>query len=271
MREDLKVAWRSATINASNFHVLHYRDVDGMLASAKNSGTHWLKFMLSNAIAHHFSVEPPTYSSGPSWDDIIGNPRVPPRYSELPRLTGTHTIPSRFISHQWVRSLLPYPPVVVLVRDIRNAMISNYVKWHGEGRYRDVSFSEYVRGDIAGKRFVADVWWYTFFHNRWGDVLATFPSQTMLVRYEDIQTDPANAIKSVARHFGIDLRPDSIAAGLKSGERSALRAQLDPDHNEKIVTDETVKNNTTFSDEDEIVLRSILGRHLRYDYGYDYF
>jgi hypothetical protein len=41
----------------SRFHLLHYGGkVDGFLISGHNCGTHWLRFMLSAAIAHRLGL-----------------------------------------------------------------------------------------------------------------------------------------------------------------------------------------------------------------------
>ncbi|HEX7776446.1 MAG TPA: sulfotransferase domain-containing protein [Parvibaculum sp.] len=269
--QDLRAALQDLAIDASNFHVLHHRHVDGMLVTAKNSGTHWLKFMLGHAIAHDFGVPAPAHSSGAAADDIIGNPKVPPRHPHLPRLTSTHTIPSALVASKLVRRILPCPPAVVLVRDIRTAMISNYVKWRGTVRHGDAAFADYVRGDVTGRRFVADAWWYTRFLNRWGDIAMAFPAETLIVRYEDIQAAPAEAMRLIAGHFGIDLSAAAVAAGLQIAGRETMRDRLDPAYDEAIVSDERKRATVSFSDEDTEVLRSILRRHLKYDYGYAYF
>lgn len=269
--EDIQAAFRTTRLDMSNFHLVHHRHVDGILASAKNSGTHWLKYMLSHAIANQYGVEPPEHSSGPAWDDIIGNPRVPPRYDHLPRITSTHTIPSRLITLPVARRMVTIPPVVVLVRDIREALISNYVKWQGLGHHGDATFAEFVRGDVSGKRYVADTWWYTRFHNHWGDIAAAFPSRVHIVRYEDLKRTPCETLGSVASHLGVPLSEASLNAGLKVGDRKTVRARLDPCGRGDIVRDAEKNTDTKFSPESTNILRHILSRHLKYDYGYDYF
>ena len=267
----MQAAFRTAKLDFGNFHLIHHRHVDGILASAKNSGTHWIKYMLSHAIANHYGVEPPAHSSGPAWDDIIGNPRVPPRYDHLPRITSTHTIPSRLITLPVARQLIGIPPVVILVRDIRDALVSNYVKWHGRGKHADASFTEFVQGDVTGKRYVADTWWYTRFHNHWGDIATAFPSRALIIRYEDLKRAPRETINTVAHHFGINLSEQSLDAGLKFSDRNAIRDNLHPEQDVVVVRNHDKKSNEEFSPESTEILRSILGRHLRYDYGYDYF
>ena len=269
--EDMRAAIRTTKLDLGNFHLVHHRHVDGILASAKNSGTHWLKYMLSHAIANQYGVEPPAHSSGPAWDDIIGNPRVPPRYDHLPRITSTHTIPSRIITLPIARRLMNIPPVVVLVRDIRDALISNYVKWHGRGAHGQASFNEFVQGDVQGKRYVADTWWYTRFHNHWRDIATAFPSRTLIVRYEDLKSTPRATLSAIANHFGVNLSEQSLDAGLKVSDRESIRDNLDPGETSVIVRGEDKAAIAEFSPESTKSLHTILGRHLRYDYGYNYF
>src|SRR5262249_19067620 len=138
----------------ANFFLLHYRHVDGFLITSKNSGTHWLKFMLSCAIAAEYDVQPPSHTSGREADKIIAHPKWP-RHAQLPWIGSSHTIPSMAFAWTWLTRLLPHPPVVVLVRDIEAAMRSHYLKWHYSG-----SIEEYVRGDPSGVRYRADLWWY---------------------------------------------------------------------------------------------------------------
>ncbi len=117
---------------------------------------------------------------------------------QLPRIGSSHTIPS--IAFAWYTRLLAHPPVVVLVRDIREAMLSNYVKWREQ---YDGSFAEYVEGDPLGRRHVADVWWYIHFFNRWGDVARARPQNTLIVRYEDLQDSPEYWLRQIAAHMKV--------------------------------------------------------------------
>ena len=69
----------------SRFHLLHYGDrVDGFLISGHNSGTHWLRFMLSAAIANRLDLPRPAYSSGPESDVYIGHARHRRRFPRRP-------------------------------------------------------------------------------------------------------------------------------------------------------------------------------------------
>ncbi|HYE43604.1 MAG TPA: sulfotransferase domain-containing protein [Caulobacteraceae bacterium] len=268
------VAWAKAPLDRqalrttlSNFHTLSYRNtVDGFLASAKNSGTHWVKFMLSNAMAAQWGKPAPARTTGEAADDFIGPAKARRRYPELPNIGRTHTIPSALLTPAPVRALFPLKPTVVLVRDIRQAMLSNYVKWRDD---YGVSLAEYVRGAPGGKRFIADVWWYVLFFNRWGD-MARAGAPVLVARYEDVQADPAGQIRRMADHWKLGLDDAAIAAGAAVSGREAMRALQDPNFQEVIIPKAEVRNQVAFSAEDEAFLDAVFVRYLRHDFGYGY-
>ena len=83
------------------------------------------------------------------------------------------------------------PKYLVLVRDLRASLASNYVKWRQ--RYA-VDFSTYVRGDVRGRAYNSDLWWTLRFLNAWGDAAARAPHNVMVLRYEDLQAATATEL-----------------------------------------------------------------------------
>ena len=67
----LQFLLRIVQADLSNFFLYQYRRVDAFLITGKNSGTHWLKFMLSCALARQYRVPPPNRSSGREADVLI--------------------------------------------------------------------------------------------------------------------------------------------------------------------------------------------------------
>lgn len=268
------VSWAKAQLDRqalrttlSNFHTLsHGKVVDGFLASAKNSGTHWVKFMLSNAMAAQWGKPPPARTTGEAADDFIGPAKTKRRYPDLPNIGRTHTIPSALLTGGIGKAVAPLKPTVVLVRDIRQAMLSNYVKWRDD---YGVSLSEYVRGAPEGKRYIADVWWYVLFFNRWGD-LAKHGAPVLVARYEDIQQDPAGQIRRMAEHWKLNLGEDAIAAGAAASGREKMRALQDPNFQEVIIPKAEDRARVAFSPEDLAFLDAVFARYLRHDFGYGY-
>lgn len=271
-REYLAVGWTNFIADTSNFHMLHYRHVDGFLVSAKNSGTHWLRFMLSHALAAQYDVEPPPRSTGSQADVLIGAAKRKRQYPELPHIALSHTIPSRAFSWGWVQTLFGVPPSVVLIRDIRKSLESIFVKWLIDRPDTDtLDFVAYVEGDPLQRHPPASTWWYVQFLNHWGDVAATFPRRTFILRYEDMEAAPGRSVAAVARHFGIELAPHAIAAAEAVSTKEVMRNHADPLDQQQIIPDEDARKRVLFTEREEEILRRILRRHLRYDFGYDWF
>lgn len=271
IEEDLATAWTKFRADTSNFHMLHYRDVDGFFISGKNSGTQWFTFMLSHAFAVQYGIEPPRYASGPGRDTIIG-PAKQNRLPGVPKIAVSHTIPSTLFASRLMHRLFEIPRCVVLVRDIPNVLESIYVKWMQdlpeEGR---PSLTDYVKGDPWQRGPHADVWWAIQFFNHWGRIVTAYPERHMVVRYMDAVDEPGEWVARVAAHYGIKLTPAAIDAAVAVSSREAVRAHLDPDFAPKAVSDDAIRASTKLSEEDRQILRRILTRHLRYDFGYDWF
>jgi hypothetical protein len=265
-REDFAFALQQLHGDVNHFHLLHYRKVDGFLVTAKNSGTHWLRHMLSHALAAHFDLPPPEKSSGEASDDFIGHPRRPPRWPGTPRIGSSHNIPSRLLASPALRRIAPQPPTVVLVRDLKEALLSFYVKWKDD---YGVTLAEFVHGDPSGKRFRGDVWWYVQFFNVWGEIARRFPEQTLVVRYEDLQADPAGVIARIGRHYGIGFGETALEKAVAVSGRDAVKSKLDAE-GQRVVSDTSRRAAIRYTAEDHAVLDAILDRRLKYDFGYGY-
>jgi hypothetical protein len=146
-------------------------------------------------------------------------------------------------------------------------MGSNYVKW--QQRY-GVSPSQYVRGDPSGQRYVADLWWYMHFFNRWGDVATAQPGKVLVVRYEDLLVAPEACLRRVLTHFGLWHGERAIAAALRYVHRDAIRARLDPSETELVMAPEGAGGVVCFAASDGAFVRAAMQRYLRCDFGYGY-
>ena len=264
-RQALDFAVKVARADLANFFMLHHRRLHGFMVTGKNSGTHWLKYMLSCALAHDWGVEAPAQTSGPEGDAIIGHPRWAPKYPDRPRIGSSHTIPSIAFALPVLRLPLRPKPTVVLVRDIRQAMLSNYLKWN-----YGVPMADYVQGDPNGKKYISDAWWYIHFFNRWGDLARAHPDRVLVVRYEDIQADPEFWLRRTAAHYGFSLSDAAIAAGLAFTGRDAIRQRLGSELDQRIVPDDERRAGMRMTEHDAAVLNDIFARHLRHDFGYGY-
>jgi hypothetical protein len=249
----------------SRFHLLHYCDrVDGFLISGHNSGTHWLRFMLSAAIAHRLDLPRPVFSSGPQSDVYIGHARHRRRFPEAPRIGSSHHMPSRLVALLGALGCVRLPPVVLLVRHIPDSLISYFFKWREAKQLgaldRYLSRAPQAQG--------VDLWWFIRFFNRWGLLRRIFPESVMVVRYEDVQRDPETWVRRIWGHWGVTLDDADIAAAMGVSSRAAVQAHLDPDYGEDVAPDPQAKIAVRYGEPDMALLEERLARHLRCDFGY---
>ena len=263
VRQQLGFHWHARRRGLGNFALFHTRHCHGQLLSMHQSGTHWLKFMLANALAYHYGTPPPVYNHA---NDIIGGPHDPIVYPQLPRLIASHTIPHPVLSFPAIHRLCRLPRYVVLVRDLRAALASNFVKW--QARYQ-VDFSEYVRGDVSGRRYNSDLWWALRFMNTWGDVIARVPARVVLVRYEDLQRDPLHELTRVAAHFTLDLPTTALAHGVAASDKVSMQARDDPARPAGAVRIGTAAE-PDYTEADQAFVTAVCRRCLRHPCGYDF-
>jgi hypothetical protein len=265
----IDLPFRLHCLNRSSFNLalMKYMNFDGFLVTGQHSGTHWIKWMLSHAIAHHYGVAPPKYINNASSNELIGHPKHPRPYPDLPRIASSHSIPPYVLQWQWMRRVRKPPPYAVVIRDVRDLLISNYEKWR---ETYAVPFNQYVAGDPRGKAYVCDVWWYVRFANRWGNIAQRHPLETLVLRYEDFRKDPMDGLRQLCQHFRLELTDADLEAGIAVGSKEIMTRHQDPNIDEKPVRPDG-QGDTRFSQDDFAVLGDILRRHLRHDFGYSYF
>lgn len=247
-----------------NFTLLKHRDCAGHLVSMHQSGTHWLKFMLATALARQYGVPGPQYNHA---NDIIGGPKDPVRYPVLPRLLSSHSIPHLSLRHAAMHRLFGLPRYVVLVRDLRASLVSNYDKWRT--RYA-CSFSTFLEGDPAGRRYNSDIWWCFRFLNGWNSVRAAVPARVLILRYEDLRADPHAGLARVAAHLDLNLAPVALELGVMAASKAAMAAREDPLRPPGAVNIEEKDPFAYFSTADRQRLTALCARYLEDGYGYDY-
>ena len=265
--DDIVFRIHCANRHSTNLSILKYCEFQGFLVTGQHSGTHWIKWMLSHALAHRYGVAPPRYHNNASSNALVGHPKHPRIHPRLPRIASSHSIAPYALEWAWLRAVRRPPPYVVVVRDVRDVMVSNYEKWRPD---YGVPFSRYVAGDPRGKAYVCDAWEYVRFLNRWGEVARRYPDETLVLRYEDFRRDPLASLRRLGRHFRLDLSDDDLMAGVAVGSKEFMMTRQDPDVAEKPVRPDGARG-ARFSPADLGTLHRILDRHLRHDFGYGYF
>ncbi|HUO22297.1 MAG TPA: sulfotransferase domain-containing protein [Caulobacteraceae bacterium] len=263
LSDAFRLAVRDVQSDLSSFHLLKYsRQVDGYLFSSKNSGTHWLRAMLSAAIAHKLGLDPPAYSNGPAADAFICHPKKPRQRPDAPKIGCSHTIPSRLTLIPLALGVGRLPPTVVLARSIPEALSSYYVKWGADGALG--TLSDFIRRPAPGEKRIDDLWWYVRFFNRWGWIAEKDPKAVLIVRYEQLQSDPADVIRRVWAHWGVRLSAADVAAGVEAGSRQSMTARMDPVWNEATVSDPQARAKGRLSPWDRAFLWRRLAKHMHY-------
>jgi len=248
----------------SNYALMRLRHCDGAILSMHQSGTHWLKFMLASAIAEHYAIPPPRYNHA---NDIIGGPRDVCQYDQIPQLKSSHTVVPLLLNNPLAVNWITFPPVVLLIRDMRASLVSNYNKW--QTRYA-VSFSEYLRGDPSGRRFNSDIWWCFRFLNAWGRMASLTPRRIHIIRYETLIAAPHEALEQIARHFGLPLAQSSIDTAVGAASKPAMAERSDPSRPPGEINLGDTDALRVYSTADREFVRSRCDRFLRNDFGYDY-
>ena len=252
---------RRATGNLSLFR---NRGVKGQLVSMHQSGTHWLKHIIACALANCFEIPPPKYNHA---NDIFGGPRDPVVYPLIPRLVSSHSNPHPFILFDLVHSMLDLPRYVLLVRDIRYSLLSNYAKWSHVYR---VPFSTYLRGDVRGSTYNSDIWWAIRFLNHWGRVYERLPSRVTIVRYESLMNDSTTEISRLNEFWELGLSQSDIDYGIRQSSKPMMAKKNDPERPEGAVRKSADTGLNSFSESDRDYLESICTNYLRFSAGYDY-
>lgn len=263
---DVKFQYHCWNTELSNFNWLRFRGNQGLLATGKNSGTHWVKYMLCLSLADHYGVEPPQYFNAEATNAFIGNPKSVAAHEGLPRLISSHSIPGFGYDMKPLR-LGAQPPVVVLVRDLRYALVSHYEKW--KNRY-GLQWSQYLRISWGQKGIRCDLWWYIHFLNRWGDCAKRLPNEITSLRYEDLRKNTAPNIECIFRHFDLKIPANVIRRAVSAASKDAMVQKADPDFPERVVRQEEINIAPYFAGADGEYFREVVGRNLRHTFGYDY-
>lgn len=248
---------------------LRRRDFAGQIASMKQAGRHWIMYLLGHTLAELYDKPPPHDIHD---QRFIGNPkRQPgPAYPEMPQLVSSHALPHALMFNRPVARALRFPRYLVIVRDMRHGLVSSYEKW--KDTYR-VDFATYLRSSPRRKRyrFTNDIWRQIEFLNTWGRVAAMPEYDTLVVRYEQLQTDTPGTLRRVCEHFGIQAPDDTIQRAVQASSKDKMAAKNTRDEpGFNIVRRDKRHPFTWYTQADRAAFNHIVNRHLRHRFGYDY-
>lgn len=238
------------------------------MVSMQSSGTHWLKHLLTHALAIKYNVPPPEYVQNALSNAIIGHPKHIRMYSDLPRIASSHSIPHALLGMPLLHRFLHFPRYVVLVRDIRASLVSHYEK---RSKDYDVSFSEYLRGDPAGRRFHVDIWWFMHFMNRWGSVNETLGDKVLVVKYEELRQNTQMEVRSVFEHFGIDMPDAVIAQAVAESTKEKMIKKVKEDHwQQGVIRIDSRDPLEWYTNDDKEFFMKTIKDNAQHTFGYNY-
>lgn len=247
-----------------NTTLLRRRNFDGHIVSLHQAGFHWLKNMLSYILVAHYNLPP---MSDIRDNSIIGHPKSLPAYKNIPCIVHSH-------SHPHLLTLkipgIHFPNYLVLVRDLRTSLISHYERF--KNCYNDISFSEYLRGDIHQNKFFSDIYSRIMFMNGWGNLLERGDRRLLVIRYEDMQSDTFACLFKVIDFLGINEVSDSIILdAIMENTREKMAKRQRPEKNTFIVrTGSALPVSHYFDSDNRAFLSDTCRKYLKYDFGYDY-
>jgi sulfotransferase family protein len=260
-----KFIYHSLRRDCFNFSLLAHRDFDSMLITMHQSGTHWLKYMLTLALVEKLGIDKPEYIQD---DMFFGNPSSYQCNYEINRIASAHSIPHLLIGSKLLNKMIYFPRYIILVRDMRASLVSNYEKWKHDNEY--TNFSTFLRGDEKGKRFNSDIWWCIRFYNAWGRVLSNIPDQTMSIKYEDLITNTHDILKNISAFMELELYDEHLQHGINEASKKKMQKKNDPSSLTVVRVDKRMPIDW-FSEEDKLFFVDACQSHLKHDFGYNFY
>lgn len=171
------------------------RQADAFLLSCPKTGRTWLRVMIAEALARHYALP-----------DLAGTERSrPARVPGVPRLVAKHDgTPDKKVSREISGDRSEYADcrVILLVRDLRDTVVSSYFQATRRERCFEGDVSSYLRWPRGSFESML----------RYYNVRAaqrTVPREFMLVRYEDMHADASGELRRVLGFLRLDSVADS--------------------------------------------------------------
>ncbi|QDU37257.1 Sulfotransferase domain protein [Maioricimonas rarisocia] len=204
------------------------RHIHAHLVTMPQSGTHWLCYMLALGLSRTFDVPAPAHIGDRRF---VLRPQDRVIHPELPRLVHSHNIPHKLVHSELVLDWLRFPRYVLLLRDLRETIVSQYEKKRQLPGF-DITFSDYLRERMPlGHPFRITVSRRFAFLNAWTrDIKRLGHGRLLLLRYEELRQSPRQTLQRLWQFLDF---PDLEAAAFEqivaeaSKDRMALHERPD--------------------------------------------
>ena len=193
---------------------------DVFLTSYPRSGNTWTRFLVGNLVHQD---EPVTF--------LNVERLVPDMYKHSDRTLRNLPRPRIMKSHECFDPR--YKRIIYVVRDPRDVAVSNY---YWEMKQRSVADSYPIETFVP--RWMKPIYWDRL--GNWGEHVTSWLSTRegregfLLLRYEDLLTDPATQLAKVARLLEIDPAPERLARAAELSSADRMR-RLEKDQGNKWV------------------------------------
>jgi hypothetical protein len=194
------------------FQHLRVREGDAFVASYPRSGNTWLRFMLFEAL----TGTPAEFNSVRR-----AIPHVNPYRDTQPLLASGARL---FLTHEQYGRHYRRAAVVYLVRDVRDVIISEYGRRHMVRSYAK-DFDHFLEDFLRGRIHRIGSW--TDHVAGWMQSAAIGDGSLILVRYEDLKTDPARKLSEILQFLGEPRSPSVIRGAVDNNNLEAMREKED--------------------------------------------
>lgn len=247
---------------------------DCLLVTLPGSGTHWLRTMLSKALVEAYGL--PEEIDSIRRDDLIPTYRGKTdrfKYNDnlqVPRIQHSHA----FFSWLFYKSR-----VVLLVRDLRDVLVSHYNNYR-DMRNPDISFGDFLRArgvDRPGQKNNDTLRTLIAFLNSWGKAEERL-NGLYRIRFEDLRTDTEKELSGLFQFIGFRQLDASVVKQIVAfGSLDNMRKmeQQKPllqyqNKTAKVGDGKSGKYREYFNQSDMDYFCDIVQAELRFTYGYDY-
>jgi hypothetical protein len=251
------------------YYILYGKNVEIYLITFHQSGTHWLRSMISNGLSEYYNFNFVEH-------DIKSSKKIIPSVADNNKFIDSEIKQNIRHSHQGYSFIYRNKSIILLIRDIRDALISQYEKYSRINK-KNITFSEFLRKkstpETAGKHTLGS---RVEFLNSWYANRNKVKS-ILIIKYEDLIGDLEEQLRRIFTTLGIS-----------NDQRNIIRKVIESgDINNMTKLD--IKNVSNYKDMGSVVNQGVIGRHsmyfdkqdyryfnnyinnfLIYNYGYDY-
>jgi sulfotransferase family protein len=203
-------------------------DADVFLAAFERSGSTWLRFALSEILSGQSAQFTNVNTNIP---ELFLHRQGKPVLCDQARLIKTHEPYRR-----------EYRRAVYLVRDVRNVLLSNYVREKAMGLTAyvcsDDSLDEYIGHFLSGKTGRYGSWQNHV--KSWLNSPLASRGDMLVIRYEDLRADTESALRTILQFLKVDATTEKIREAISNNSLEKMRLKEDLVKADRVVSEKDV-------------------------------